>query len=261
MRGLWEILWWWAHDPIIIWCFFFVRNLRVNHTSLPFSLSGFLCRQSLDSSCDMVCLKERIQKSQEEREKREERLLQTQTLQQTGTTTTTTTDGLKLNMFPLTHDVYLERYIQVTWCETWAITTHQPHLWTLCFPPLLSSSLFLDMEEEEEMICFSDPSRFITDPDFCYQEFTRREEDHFQVFRVQVRTWYFQTHLCCSQKQWKPTSKWTVAKLRCKLYVAVRQNQLINSGVDILTHWFGRPTWMGSWKENYTWLCSHSHLM
>lgn len=42
------------------------------------------CWQSLDSSCDMVCLKERIQKSQEEREKREERLLQTHTLQQTG---------------------------------------------------------------------------------------------------------------------------------------------------------------------------------
>lgn len=65
----------------------------------------------------MVCLKERIQKSQEEREKREERLLQTQTLQQTGTTTTTTYK-LKLHMFPLTSDGYLERYIQVTWCET-----------------------------------------------------------------------------------------------------------------------------------------------
>lgn len=31
-------------------------------------------------------------------------------------------------------------------------------------------------------------SRFTTDPDFCYQEFARREDDHFQVFRVQVRT-------------------------------------------------------------------------
>ncbi|XP_071395536.1 sestrin-3 isoform X3 [Centroberyx affinis] len=82
-------------------------------------------RRSLDSSCDMACLKERIQKSQEEREKRGERLLQSQTLQQT------------------------------------------------------------DMEEEEEIIYFADPSRFITDPDFCYQEFARREEDHFQVFRVQ----------------------------------------------------------------------------
>lgn len=92
-------------------------------------------------------------------------------------------------MFPLTSDGYLERYIQVTWCETWAIATHEPHsLATLHFPTSLSSSLFLDMEEEEEMICFSDPSRFITDPDFCYQEFARREEDHFQVFRVQVRT-------------------------------------------------------------------------
>lgn len=37
------------------------------------------------------------------------------------------------------------------------------------------------------MIFFTDPTRFITDPDFCYQEFARREEDHFQVFRVQVR--------------------------------------------------------------------------
>lgn len=36
------------------------------------------------------------------------------------------------------------------------------------------------------MVCFADPTRFITDPDFCYQEFARREEDHFQVFRVQV---------------------------------------------------------------------------
>lgn len=36
------------------------------------------------------------------------------------------------------------------------------------------------------MICLADPSRFITDPDFCYQEFARKEEDHSQVFRVQV---------------------------------------------------------------------------
>lgn len=57
-------------------------------------------------------------------------------------------------------------------------------------PPLslLSSFLFLDLEDEEEMMCFADPSRFITDPNFCYQEFARKEEDHFQVFRVQVRT-------------------------------------------------------------------------
>uniref|UniRef100_A0A3Q0RRV0 Sestrin 4 n=1 Tax=Amphilophus citrinellus TaxID=61819 RepID=A0A3Q0RRV0_AMPCI len=75
---------------------------------------------SLDSTCDMMCLKERIQKSQEERE--------TQTLQQTGNT-------------------------------------------------------------EKEMICFADASRFITDPDFCYQEFARKEEDHFQVFRVQDYSW------------------------------------------------------------------------
>lgn len=51
------------------------------------------------------------------------------------------------------------------------------------------------MEEEEEIIFFADPTRFITDPDFCYQEFARREEDHFQVFRVQVRMprlWMYQ---------------------------------------------------------------------
>uniref|UniRef100_A0A8C7X0W4 Sestrin 4 n=1 Tax=Oryzias sinensis TaxID=183150 RepID=A0A8C7X0W4_9TELE len=53
----------------------------------------------------------------------------------------------------------------------------------------LSSSLFLDTEEEEEMICFADPSRFITDPDFCYQEFSRREEDRFQVLRIQDYSW------------------------------------------------------------------------
>lgn len=40
--------------------------------------------------------------------------------------------------------------------------------------------------EEEETVCFADPTRFITDPGFSYQEFARREEDHFQVFRVQV---------------------------------------------------------------------------
>ncbi|XP_034546108.1 sestrin-3 [Notolabrus celidotus] len=103
------------------------------NTNVPQSLAALsehkTRRRSLDSSCDMVCLKERIQKSQEECEKREERLLQTQTLQQT------------------------------------------------------------DMEEEEEMICFADPTRFITDPDFCYHEFARREEDHFQVFRVQDYSW------------------------------------------------------------------------
>ena len=54
----------------------------------PFNLvltsTCFCVRQSLDSGCDMMGLKERIQKSQEECEKREERFLQTQTLQQTG---------------------------------------------------------------------------------------------------------------------------------------------------------------------------------
>ncbi|KAF7654118.1 hypothetical protein LDENG_00073750 [Lucifuga dentata] len=103
------------------------------NTSVPLSLAApsehVTRRRSLDSSCELVCLKERIQKSQEERERRDERLLQTQTLQQT------------------------------------------------------------DVEEEEEMVCLADPSRFITDPDFCYQEFARREEDHFQVFRVQDYSW------------------------------------------------------------------------
>uniref|UniRef100_A0A8C2FS63 Si:zfos-80g12.1 n=1 Tax=Cyprinus carpio TaxID=7962 RepID=A0A8C2FS63_CYPCA len=35
----------------------------------------------------------------------------------------------------------------------------------------------------------ADPSRFVTDPEFGYQEFARREEDHFQVFRVQDYSW------------------------------------------------------------------------
>lgn len=60
------------------------------------------------------------------------------------------------------------------------------------FDPLLPHSLwlFLDLEEEEDLALFADLThfaRFTTDPDFCYQEFARREDDHFQVFRVQVR--------------------------------------------------------------------------
>ncbi|XP_037531705.1 sestrin-3 [Nematolebias whitei] len=103
------------------------------NTSVPQSTAApsehIARRRSLDSSCDMVCLKEKIQKSQEEQERRDERFLQTQTLQQT------------------------------------------------------------DMEEEEEMMCFADPSRFVTDADFCYQEFARRDEDRFQVLRVQDYSW------------------------------------------------------------------------
>ncbi|XP_072293640.1 sestrin-3 [Eucyclogobius newberryi] len=103
------------------------------NTNVPQSLTPppdlITHRRSLDSSNDMTCLKERIQKSQEECEKREEQLIQTQALQQT------------------------------------------------------------DLEEEEEVICFTDSSRFITDPDFCYQEFARRVEDPYQVLRVQDFSW------------------------------------------------------------------------
>lgn len=156
----------------------------------------FFCRQSLDSSCDIVCLKERIQKSQEEREKREERLLQTQTLQQTGNplgrraaeTHKQTTEMFTLVLMLISRALDLGHMV-------WNLSNYHSSATltdALCLPPLhlllLSSCLFLDMEEEEEMICFADPTRFITDPDFCYQEFARREEDHFQVFRVQVRT-------------------------------------------------------------------------
>lgn len=86
-------------------------------------------RRSLDSTTDMTCLKERIQRSQEECERRDERLMQTQTVQQP------------------------------------------------------------DLEEEEEVIYFADSSCFITDPDFCYQEFARQDDDHFKVFRVQDYSW------------------------------------------------------------------------
>lgn len=61
----------------------------------------------------------------------------------------------------------------------------------LFLPQSFSPSLwlFLDLEEEEDLAFFADLThfaRFTTDPDFCYQEFARREDDHFQVFRVQV---------------------------------------------------------------------------
>lgn len=39
-------------------------------------------------------------------------------------------------------------------------------------------------------------ARFTTDPDFCYQEFARREDDHFQVFRAQVRTSTHHVRVC-----------------------------------------------------------------
>uniref|UniRef100_A0A8C2EVG3 Si:zfos-80g12.1 n=1 Tax=Cyprinus carpio TaxID=7962 RepID=A0A8C2EVG3_CYPCA len=44
-------------------------------------------------------------------------------------------------------------------------------------------------EQEDETMFSTDPSRFVTDPEFGYQEFARREEDHFQVFRVQDYSW------------------------------------------------------------------------
>ncbi|KAJ8015655.1 hypothetical protein DPEC_G00028370 [Dallia pectoralis] len=46
-----------------------------------------------------------------------------------------------------------------------------------------------EIEDEEEPMNPADPSRFITDPEFGYQEFARREEDHFQVFWVQDYSW------------------------------------------------------------------------
>ncbi|CAL1613649.1 unnamed protein product [Knipowitschia caucasica] len=111
--------------------FCFIDSANGN-TNVPPSLSSspdlITHRRSLDSSSGMTCLKERIQKSQEECEKREVRL-KTQVLQQA------------------------------------------------------------DLEEEEEVICSTDSSRFITDPDFCYKEFAQRDDDHFEVFRVQDYSW------------------------------------------------------------------------
>lgn len=100
-------------------------------------------------------------------------------------------------MFPLVSDVYLQRHM------VWNLSNYHSSATLIdalsAYPPShpLSSRLFLDMEEEEEIICFADPTRFRTDPDFCYQEFTRREEDHFQVFRVQVRTLVNEGRQCC----------------------------------------------------------------
>uniref|UniRef100_A0A8C2HPL0 Si:zfos-80g12.1 n=1 Tax=Cyprinus carpio TaxID=7962 RepID=A0A8C2HPL0_CYPCA len=49
--------------------------------------------------------------------------------------------------------------------------------------------IHFNVEEEDEAMFSADPSRFVTDPEFGYQEFARREEDHFQVFRVQDYSW------------------------------------------------------------------------
>ncbi|MFT7802147.1 sestrin-3-like [Arapaima gigas] len=87
-----------------------------------------LRRRSLDSSCEAMCLRERLLKVQEEKERIEEQRL-----------------GSRAKS-----------------CKD---------------------------EEEEEVTCDADPSRFVTDPEFSYQEFARREEDHFEVFRVQDYSW------------------------------------------------------------------------
>ncbi|XP_077388395.1 sestrin-3 isoform X2 [Festucalex cinctus] len=95
-----------------------------NPNELDNSAEQMTRRWSLDSSEDVSCLKERIQRAQEEQDKREERLLHA------------------------------------------------------------------DVEDDDETMCSADPSRFVTDPDFGYQEFTRRDDDdHFQVFRVQDYSW------------------------------------------------------------------------
>lgn len=75
--------------------------------------------------------------------------------------------------------------LECWWSRTvWNLSVYHSLLSLIISFPVIVS--FKDTEEEEEMICLADPSRFITDPDFCYQEFARKEEDHFQVFRVQV---------------------------------------------------------------------------
>uniref|UniRef100_A0A8C1YVN3 Si:zfos-80g12.1 n=1 Tax=Cyprinus carpio TaxID=7962 RepID=A0A8C1YVN3_CYPCA len=55
--------------------------------------------------------------------------------------------------------------------------------------PVCRVTMFLNAAEEDEAMFSADPSRFVTDPEFGYQEFARREEDHFQVFRVQDYSW------------------------------------------------------------------------
>lgn len=36
------------------------------------------------------------------------------------------------------------------------------------------------------MTCDTEPTRFVTDPEFRYQDFAPQEQDHFEIFRVQV---------------------------------------------------------------------------
>ncbi|XP_062380607.1 sestrin-3 [Sardina pilchardus] len=112
---------------------YFLSDAANGNTTVPLTPSvpseRIPRRRSLDSSCDVAFLRERIQKSQEEKERRGDRLLSSQTLLNT------------------------------------------------------------DVDDEEEMECSADPSRFVTDPDFGYQEFARKDEEHLQVLRVQDYSW------------------------------------------------------------------------
>uniref|UniRef100_A0A8C5ECZ3 Sestrin-3-like n=1 Tax=Gouania willdenowi TaxID=441366 RepID=A0A8C5ECZ3_GOUWI len=123
------------------------------NTSVPQSLTT-PNEHSVDSSGDVLFLKERIHKPQDECEKRDERFLQTGDLHDTN---------------------YLTQLIII-------FTSNQ-----------LTGFHCVQQErlaDEEAVVCWcADLSRFITDPDFCYQEFARREDDQFQVFRVQDYSW------------------------------------------------------------------------
>lgn len=125
--------------------------------------------QSLDSSCELACLRERIQKSQEEKERKGDPVLHSHTLLHIGRLCVMVQIPFNAAQAYMFVGLFLLTTVHSLFCT-------------------LSVSGSDAEEEEEEMMCSTDPSRFVTDPDFGYQEFARREEDHFQVFRVQVRT-------------------------------------------------------------------------
>ncbi|XP_023649889.1 sestrin-3-like isoform X3 [Paramormyrops kingsleyae] len=50
------------------------------------------------------------------------------------------------------------------------------------------TSLLTD-EEDEEVTCDTEPTRFVTDPEFRYQDFAPQEQDRFEIFRVQDYSW------------------------------------------------------------------------